>query len=224
MRIKVLLPLFVLILANGWLFGGIWWNRSGAATGEITFDQCHFYGPASHHLQKEGRYFTLRIASPAILDGEMMADTAGYGRRKRVRAAYLLIEQGGPAWEEYFTHQTEKYSETKRVTGSNTLVFADSAEKAADLKVPDPGSTGHAIINGYVRIYENGQGEEYYFRGIARPRIAIDSDYRDIFKEIYARGNPKGVAASPASCEPEYRITLRFGARFEPWISRVERL
>ena len=230
MRGKFLLPLLVMIFANVWLFGDVWWNRSGTLTGEITFDDCHLIGPDSHYLHKEGRYFTLNIPSPPILDGKVMADTAGYGRGKQARTAYLLIEQGGPVFEEHRARLAEErkdWSGSGKVIGPNDLVFADSAAEVADLKTPDPDSTGHAIVKGYVRLHENGQGKEYFFRELARSSIAIHSDYRDIFKEIYARDKPAGVtypSASPDSCTLEYRITLSFGARYEPWISRVERL
>ncbi|MAL78036.1 MAG: hypothetical protein CMN55_02805 [Sneathiella sp.] len=218
---RVLLPLAVLLVTNVWLFGGVWWNRSGAPTGEISFDQCHFGGPGGHYLREEGRYFTLQIASPSV-----SIDMGEARARRRAQEAVVLIEQGVPAWEAYRTQRTEE-GETgtpPKFISRNRLVYADSAEKAAGLKAPDPDVPGHAIMRGYVRSYENGQGESVSYRHASSRRIAIQSEYRALFKEMHKNRYPAGHALPDAACTPQYRITLTFGARFEPWISSVERI
>ncbi len=223
--LRVLLPLLVLLLANVWLFGHVWWNRSGQPTGEIAFDQCHFGLPGGYYLREEARYFTLQIA-PSVAD-EATVVRGPDRRRERAREAVVLIEQGGPAFETLRARRAERRvtgSETEKFISRNRLVYADSAENAAGLKAPDPDAEGSAIMRGYVRRYDVGKGETVSFRHASTLRIAIQSDYRALFKEIYKNRYPAGHALPDAACTPQYRITLTFGARFEPWISSVERL
>lgn len=219
---KAYLPLLLVIAANLWIAAGVFWNRSGAPTGELTFDDCAFGRAGGHSVGSDGRSLSLYVTSPPITTtGE-----AGDKRHRRTRPAYLLIEEGGAAWEAYLAGEAERRAKNPDYTPfipQSRLLFSDSATAAGGLKSPQAGNTGAAIVRGYVTSYRSDEGTVQH-RYAGRPQIAIPSEYRAAFRAIHAARFPAGREEGEASCTSEYRITLRFGARFEPWIAGIEPL
>lgn len=220
-RFKPFLPLLLLIVANAWILGGVWSNRAGAAGGELMFDDCAFGAPGGHSLYAEESAFFLYITSPAVTEpaaGDLSA------LRTLARPAYVLVEQGGPAWEAYVAKQREGEGATqeKPYIPRSDLIYAAAAESADALPEPNANAAGAVILPGYVTAYRNHEGEIVRYRYAANREIAISSDYRDAFAAIYADRYGEYGAADDADCAPRYRITLRVGARFEPWIAAVE--
>ena len=229
--LRSVVALVILIVTNALVFGGILWNRSGEATGTMVFDQCElnsFERWAGRH--ETPRYATLFFESQKVDDGrlENFLGNDAQGRRL-ARRVYVVAKHGGPEWEDFVARREppNRFSDS-----DSRLILVDGGSDAEVLleKYPDP--EGRAVLPGFVddRYWLGGVSKGYYWVSTVST-IAIDSRYRSVVKDIRearlalersTRGRSTEYVNPP--CLPTHRITVKWGRRFEPWISAIEPL
>ena len=221
--------LLIVVVTNAFVFGGIVWNRSGEATGSMVFDQCELNSfKGGPRLLGTPRYIYLYFESLKV-DEDSLANLRGFeGDGKHLaRRVYVVAKHGGPEWQE-FVERRERPDLYRGVESRLILVDGDSGSERLLEKYPK--SEGRAILPGHIgkRHMSGAEPEGYYWLSGAGT-IAIDSRYRDIVKDIrearlaLERSTNKdslGYVSPP--CSPTHRITVRWGQRFEPWISSIE--
>jgi hypothetical protein len=222
--LKSLAALIVLVIANAALFGGILWNRSGEPTGQLALDQCAF-GSIGRWYRSAGvpRYLYLYAVSADLTGVEAAERRDGTGRWRRPEWRYVVLQRGGPKWEDYVTRETSRYPHIN--LSESRLILVDGSRDAEALMAKYPDRTNRAIVVGGVW-----PGPKGYWT-MASTTIAIESQYRTVVREIQRareaelkKARKSGGTNKPLPCTPSHRITITWGRRFEPWISAIEPL
>lgn len=221
--------LLILVVTNAFVFGGILWNRSGEETGTMVFDQCELnsfrYWSGRHGT---ARYIHLYFESLNV-DEENVGKLQVFDRDggHLERRAYVVAKRGGAEWEEFVERQ--EHPEAYRDAGSK-LILVDGGSDPERLLEKYPTTEGRAVLPGYIgtKPWIGGGAGGYYWLS-AGDEIAIDSRYRGIVKDIRDARLALEKAANKDSsdyvsppCSPTHRITVKWGQRFEPWISSIE--
>ena len=240
-RFNAAAPLLVLIVANALGFAGISWNRSGEATGVMSFHPCeleYFRSPVRSWAVKPRRYLTFRTVSqlvaPNILESlhGIRPDSDGDDKRRK-RRAYVVLKQGGPEWQDFLYSHKEDIASRRILLPRSKLVFIDGGSDPEQLLKTYPADRSRAILAGYtwgsVRLQD--ESVQYRWQPISN-RIAIESQYRDIVRamlrpriELVEDAREEAIRTGEDYVEPPcistHRITIKWGRRFEPWISSI---
>jgi hypothetical protein len=144
-------------------------------------------------------------------------DAEAHYRRMLRREVYVALELGGPAWDawareyEVNTRQWSPEGPTNaRPADWSRLVPVDAELDASVLERRYPDGRTHVITRGVVRVL-------LYTPQGARPRVSgvVESlTPRTLYVPAHIA---EGVGSKP------YRVTVRYGRRYEPWIVGVER-
>jgi hypothetical protein len=227
--LKSVAALLILIVTNAFVFGGIAWNRSGEATGTMVFDQCElnsFKGWAGRNGSV--RYVSLYFES-LMADEDRLEKLRGlHGDGKHLeRRVYVVSKHGGPEWQNF----VERRVRPNLYRGvESKLILVDGGSDPERLLEKYPETEGRAVLPGYIgtKQWIAGEPDRYYWFSSAG-KIAIDSRYRGIVKDIRDARLKLERAANKSSldyvsppCSPTHRITVKWGKRFEPWISSME--
>jgi hypothetical protein len=232
--IRRLLPAVVLpVLVTGVTLAGVAWNRSG---GRAAIVLSHRELPLrSISDDNTGRTLSIHHQSPwwsgpgwlgaeklASLGFDTSVDARSPGaeahyRRALRRIVYVALELDGPAWQAWartYDENTKRWSpgadNTRLLEDSARLVAVDAAADAATLEAKYPDPATHVITRGVVRLFiDHPEGGEPRLSGMAE-QIAPSTLYV-----------PHHLAA-PLGSKP-YRVRVRYGRRYEPWIVGVER-
>lgn len=228
-RFSSFAALLILIVANAVVFGGILWNRSGEATGTIVFDQCELDSFKNWSGRQGAVRYAYLYASSLKADEDNLENLRWSDRdgKRLARRIYVVAQHGGPEWQEFVARR--EHPELYRA-GESKLILVDGDGNAERLLEKYPEREGRAIVPGYVGPrYSIGGESEGFYRLSASDRIAIDSRYRGVVKDIRdarlalerTASKNRGEYVNPA-CTPTHRITVKWGRRFEPWISLIE--
>lgn len=230
--------LLVLIITNAFVFTGIVWNRTGEPTGVMIFDQCELdsftgWSPSN----KSMRYVSLSSVSQQI-DRDTLKKLYGFNpkidedEKWFERRLYVVLKQGGPEWKSYL-EEIEQGADHKGYfrPPASKLIIVDGNVAPERLQEAFPDTEGRAILPGYIEYRYGGKdASKAYYWNLASNHIAIDSQYRDIVNEIRdtrvdlesdARIK-MGLDYEDLPCTPTQRIMVKWGRRFEPWISSIE--
>jgi hypothetical protein len=230
-RLRSVVALVILVVTNAFVFGGILWNRSGEATGTIMFDQCElnsFDRWAGRHGTP--RYVALIFESQEVDEGgsEDLRWYDGDGKHL-ARRVYVVAKHGGPEWQEFVERRRRpgRYSDF-----DSRLILVDGGNDPETLLGKYPEAEGRAILPGYVggRYWYGSDSQSERWHSVVGT-IAIDSRYRGIVKDIRdarralerATRDGRTEYVKPP-CFPTHRIMVKWGRRFEPWISSIEPL
>lgn len=243
--LRVIAALLILVVTNVFVFAGIAWNRSGEPTGSIVFDQCElnsFKDWSGPH--RTARYVLLSFES--LKAGEdSLKDLYGSGWEGDEDAKwfeprlYVVLMHGGPEWQRYLEKNEGRRYKGFSGHSESKLIIVDGSTDSARLQEKYPETEGRAILPGFVsRWYRSGNviqmhsgagaSGDYYWNSAVH-RIAIDSQFRGVVTDIRdariklerdARGHGQTYVEPP--CSPTHRITVKWGRRFEPWISSIE--
>jgi hypothetical protein len=224
----VLLPLFV----TGVTVAGVLWNRSAGRGPIVLTDRelpLRFASDENTGRSVSIRYEDAWWSRDAWLNREKLAslgfDTtvdpaspdaeAHYGRALR-RTVYVALELDGPAWQAWarrYQENTKQWNpepDNARVLNeSSRLVAVDAATDATVLEARYPNPQTHLITRGVVHLMiDRPQG--------GRPQLA------GVVEQIAPRALyvPRHLAERLGS--KPYRVTVRYGRRYEPWIVGVE--
>jgi hypothetical protein len=142
-------------------------------------------------------------------------DAGPHYRRALRRVAYLALELDGPAWQAWASEYernlrqwTPDADPKKQVADSSRLVPVDASLDAATLEARYPNPRTHLITRGAVRILVHTLKD-------APARLSGSVDLAP--DSLYV---PPDVARQLRS--PRYRLSVRYGRRYEPWIAGVE--
>ncbi|USG62659.1 DUF4824 family protein [Sneathiella marina] len=219
--LKFSMPLAVLLIANIFVFGGVYWNQSGTPTGTIYLNDCGLGQRGGYFLRKHDRFLSLAIVSePVTVTGLEDPDRAKYGTRERALSSYVLVRQGGPEWDKFVAREKSRLKTLE--TRSSKLIYTDSSPDLQVLIDRQSSTDGEAILRGSIRKRQN--TSEFYPRALTT-QISIDSKFRQHFEEIAKLEKArKDKAKDPQSCVPQFEITVNWGRRYDPWISSVSKL
>ena len=242
-RFNVAAPLLILIVANILGFAGIAWNRSGEATGVMSFDPCeleYFRSPSTLWADEPRRYLTFETASQPIAPNILerlhgIRPGSDDDDKRRKRRAYVVLKQNGPEWRDFLYSHREDIASRRLLPPRSKLVFTDGGSDPYQLLKTYPADRGRAILAGYTWRTRFFRGRDEQVRYSWKPisnRIAIESQYRDIVRamlrpriQLLEDARKKAIRTREEYFEPPcistHRITIKWGRRFEPWISSI---
>lgn len=137
-------------------------------------------------------------------------------RRALRRIVYVALELDGPAWQAWaraYDENTKRWSpgadNTRLLEDSSRLVAVDAAADPAALEARYRDPARHVITRGVVRVFvDRPQGGQPRLSGMVE-EIAPSTLY--VPHHLSAR-----LGSKP------YRVSVRYGRRYEPWIVGVE--
>jgi hypothetical protein len=226
--LAVLLPLGV----TGGTLATVSWNRSGGRDAIVLSDrELALRSPSDENsgrsmwIRHQGGWWGgeawLTPAKLASLGFDTTVDAASpdaeaHYRRALRRDVFVALELDGPAWHAWVRTYEENMpqwspeGEMKRTFEEGSrLVPVDAALEAATLAAKYPDAGTHLIARGVVRVMLHTPGGE-------RPRISgvVEALTPDTLHMPAHLG--KRLGARP------YRVSVRYGRRYEPWIVGVE--
>jgi hypothetical protein len=140
---------------------------------------------------------------------------AHYARALR-RTAYVALELDGPAWEAWargYQENTKSWSRNadnaQVLNESSRLVAVDADRHVAVLEAKYPNPQTHLITRGIVHLtIDRREGRRPQLAGVVE---------RIVPRTLYV---PPHLAEQLRS--KPYRVMVRYGRRYEPWIAGVE--
>lgn len=261
----------LVLVTNAYVLIGVAWNRSGEPDAEITLTEREL--PLHQPAGTEASAPSLRLAWAGYLErgaGESgwlderkleeigfdceipLASTAApeFYRKQLPRMTYVVLENGGKAWEERLERlrrsvgdvaaktrtgdaaakdlETERKRLERSEKSASRLVPMDAGNDAAALRSKYADRTRYVIVQGIVRI-TTGPSPAGARRREEIPAGVQGSIQRLLISEIDVpapwRSAFGALGPTPADgAEPRFAVTLRFGRRHEPWIVDVQLL
>jgi hypothetical protein len=143
-------------------------------------------------------------------------DAEAHYRRALRRTVYVALELDGPAWQAWARDHQDNAKRwnpdgdnTRVLQQSSRLVVVDAESDVVILEARYPNARTHLITRGVVRlVLDRPQGGRPRLAGMVE-RIAPDTLHV-----------PRHLAGRLGS--PPYRVSVRYGRRYEPWIVGVE--
>lgn len=142
-------------------------------------------------------------------------DAEAHYRRELRRVAFVALEFDGPAWQaravEYernLRQWTPDADVRKQLDASSRLVPVDVDLDPAVLEARYPNPRTHLIARGVVRISLHAPPQE-------RPRLTGSIDLAP--DSLYVPSH-----AAERLSAPSYRLSVKYGRRYEPWIAGAE--
>ncbi|MDP6831578.1 MAG: DUF4824 family protein [Alphaproteobacteria bacterium] len=233
---KVIAALLVLTITNVLVFANIAWNRSGEATGVMVFDQCELnFRRGGLRSKKPSQALSLDYVSGKVdrdaIEGLYRIDPNVDKAVKRFkRRLYVVLKHDGLEWQEYITSKKENAGRGYFRYLNSKLIIVDGNTDAERLREKYPETEGRAIMAGYVvPVNSTAKSPHSYDWYTSIRDVAIQSRYRDVLysihrarKELEREARRKSGKYVKPPCTPTHRITIRWGRRFEPWISSVD--
>lgn len=167
------------------------------------------------------------------------------GRRSVERRVFVVLEFDGPAFEDRLTEQADRVArvrgevtagtadpqrleaaefELDRLrTSASRLVLVDAGTAAAPLRRKYPDESRHAVMRALVRMYAYavpGEDVEPVVRG--RVGALLPEDVHVPRRHHAALRRATGDGHGGHDAPPRYRVVLKFGRRFEPWVAGIE--
>lgn len=264
----------LIVLANGAAWFGVWSNRSGEPESQLTLTERELMLPFGGHRREENSGLALRLVwrvadrerseyysgsggTPEWLDAARMAELGFDARaddaneparrnylRQQAREALLVLELGGPAWQQAVDQAREnaarhaaaaianagdkKFAERARQArtalereekANSRLFVIDVGRDLATLRAKHPERSRHMIIKGTVRPHfvsrDKRQRLTGYVGALAVASINVPHELRPAIESLPARQRHTGEDADIA---PRYAAHLALGQRLEPWV------
>ena len=229
---RVLVAALLPVVVTGTTLGGVAWNRSSGREPIVLTDrELPLRSPSDensgrsvwirHQASWWGGVPWLTAAKLAALGFDTTVDAASpdaeaHYRRALRRRVYVALELGGPAWQAWLREyelnmrQWAPDAEIKRnFEDSPRLVPIDAGLDAATLAAKYPDARTHLITRGVVRVIVYAPtGERPRLSGVVET-IAPDTLHLPAYLG-------RQIGTKP------YRVSVRYGRRFEPWIVGVE--
>jgi hypothetical protein len=176
--------------------------------------------------------FRRDAAERAGFDCSVPPDDSGADRfyaRQLQREAYVALEYEGPAWQRYRQSQEERLKElgsTARPQVAGTrLVAVDVDRDARALRRRHPDRSRYVISRARMRVYVTATPEVPPRRVIVAsisqliPSVLnVPRPLSGTLRELMRRADAR---ANRGPDDPRYRVTLRYGRSYEPWIVAV---
>jgi hypothetical protein len=230
--IRRIIPAALLpLLMSGVTLATVAWNRSGGRGPIVLSDRELRRGFESD--ENTGRSFMIQYGSAweantwltagklASLGFDTRLDPASpdadaHYARALPRIVYVALELDGPAWQAWalvYEENSKRWSKDAEIARalkeSSRLVPVDAESDVTNLERRYPDPQTHLITRGVVRLFvDKPQG--------GRPRLtgAVTEIKPD------ALNVPRELAATLRS--KTYRVSVRYGRRYVPWISGIE--
>lgn len=182
------------------------------------------------------------------------AETAEFHYDRQLpRDAFVVLEYEGKAWAAWLEKQKKELDESaeqvrlgertadyleqererqeKRRRGASRLFPVDAGPDAAGLRSAYPDRSRFVIVPAVFAIRVERKYDDEHERWEVEPlrgRIAeilvstihVRSEHRAPLESI----TPRRTRTEEGPVEPRYAVTLKFGKRYEPWITAVETL
>ncbi len=234
--LKPVAALLVLIVTNVSVFAGIAWNRTGDPTGQLSLNQCEINSFDDWSGEEQSvRNLQLRVASNQTYKehGDLGLDTDLIMREWNKRQQYVVLQHGGPEWDEYFETLARRKGPGFLGTAYSRLIVVDAADDPEPLLQRHTNFKNRVIMVGRGSSYSvNGSGDRAVYWSLKDPWVPIESQHRTIANEIREarlrlleetrkRANETGEEYSSPPCVPTHVITITWGRRFEPWVSSI---
>jgi hypothetical protein len=159
-------------------------------------------------------------------------DAARHDGRTLPRRAFVAFELAGPAWEALMAERVKEVeSATQRGVPlhmnadkdlrerSSRLVAVDADRDAAVLRHRYPDSSRYLVTAAVVRVVLMAPPREQpYVIGVID---RVDPGELHVPRDLATQLPPPTTA--PEAERPGYRVSVRYGARVEPWIEAIER-
>jgi Domain of unknown function (DUF4824) len=141
--------------------------------------------------------------------------------------------------EESSLKNLEQFREvfTEQQTTASRLMVIDVGADPISLRTRYPDGSQFLILRGLVQLWyitpENTSSDEQfppYVRGrvkeILIERIHVPREFREELKELYQAkyGNDGSKRKRYQLTEPSYEVSLKFGSRYEPWVTAIRPL
>jgi hypothetical protein len=161
-------------------------------------------------------------------------------RRMRSRRAYVVLEYEGQRWSEWLSWQDRRIAQAdspqererleRERESTSRLYVIDAGSRGADLRTRYPDQSKFLIVPATVRITPvfdpDGKGQPVLrdlhgvVLGLLVSRIYVPQPFSSLFQRLRPetetrRRSPEGRLRDP---EPLYRVTLRYGTRYEPQV------
>lgn len=241
----------ILVLANAMLLGHALRNRLGAADAEITLTQreLSYYG-ASASDQDSGVALHLVWWEPTSLpwagpsttpqwldqpalerlgfDCSVAPKAPGADRHyqlERARQAYVALEYDGPAWRHWLETYQRFYDESNPTKPSHTpiedvpnhsrLIAIDADRDPRALRARHPDRSSVLILPAIIGISYQPYTDPPLIGHVRElpTAIHVPRPFSDRFRQLDRLGYRPNMA---------YRVRLRYGSLYEPWVEGVE--
>jgi hypothetical protein len=228
-----LIPAFVLPIAlTAVTLSGVAWNRSGG-TGDTVLSRRELSPSVTsedntsrslrinYQPSWRGGEDWLKPAKLADLGFDTALDPASpdaerHYQRSLPREVFVALELDGPAWQALLREEERQSADApprpdgyRLATHGSRLVPVDAALDAAALEAAYPNRRTHLITRGVVRLLL------YTPRG-ERPRLSGVTE-RIAPSELHVPAH-----LSSRLGQESYRVTVRYGRRYQPWVVTIE--
>lgn len=240
--IKPYAAVLVLIFTNVLIFGGIMWNRSGEPTGELSLNQCEVSSISAWPSRYEANRY-LRLSSVSIdIDKDVIEkmqkseSKIGKWNTQLKRRKYVVLKHDGPEWKRHVKNRPSKTEFGVLKPTDSKLIIVDGGDDPKVLANKYADDKNKAIVAGYVfRNSNSARGMSGYWWLARSSRISIESEYRAVTKKIKQANQLLRKTAEEEkrrlgkdfvrpSCIPSHRFTIKWGQRYEPWISSIKEI
>lgn len=147
------------------------------------------------------------------------------------RDAFAVLECGGPAWEEWIQHAEDsarRVSPTVPVwdpRAQTHLLPVDAGRDPGALRRKYPDPARHLIVRAVVRLSYQRTWDPNT-RQMVSPKF-LRGEIQTVLPDEIHVPLPQAVAlpGQPADRNTaRYAVTLRYGARYEPWVVAIRRM
>jgi hypothetical protein len=251
MKLRGLLAGLVLILlTNAAVIAGVAWNRRGEPDAVVTLTERELQLPWSAG-DEDDTGLILRLewnprdaasdATPQALPATTLREL-GFrlspppGRHQPPRAAWVVLEMEGEAWQRWLAKRRREAEDQKRAAEESDcpssgdfeqmqmresrLVLVDAGLDREALRRRHPDRGRFVIVPGVVG--PDGVVSELGLESIHVPRRLRPVLDEIVTAELVRRYRIAGAEDGPRP--PRYRMNVAFGRRGEPWLVSVEKL
>jgi hypothetical protein len=229
--IRFILPAVLPLLVTAATLAGSAWNRSSGRGPTVLTDR----ELPLRNASDDNSGLSLSIEYPHALGGEQRwltgdklaalgfdtsvdpgsPDADAHYRRELGRLVYVALEHDGPAWraraievERNIRQWSRDEDVRKQVEASSRLVPVDADLDPAVLEGRYPNARTHLITRAVMRVYRYSE---------ANQRARLTGALQLLPDTLYV---PSQIAEHLRG--RSYRVRVRYGRRYEPWIEGVE--